>query len=84
MTELSQFTGSKHYQIELPTGVKTIRYSLTRNDSEKWSEVTVTSDHIRLEIPDGVWHFRVQAISDKGEFGPVIDKTFTENHQGGR
>lgn len=85
LTDMPLLRSSKHYQIKLPKGINKIRYSLTRDENSiKWREVTLTSDHLRLDIPDGNWHFKVQAISDSGEFGPITYETFTENTEGGR
>jgi len=81
LTDLPQFTGSKHFQIELPSGVKSIRYSLTRTDRPEWKTTDVSSNHLRLEVPDGIWYFRVQAVASDGQLGPICERVFTEGGQ---
>lgn len=65
-------TGSVHYQITLPEGVTKVRYSLTQTEEPIWQEVTVTSNHIRLPIEFGTWHFWCQAIGPSGPIGEPV------------
>jgi len=78
LIDLPQFTGSRHFQIELPEGISLIRYSLTQSEQPVWQEVEVTSCHLRLPVQSGIWHFKVQAVADDGTFGPMTTRIFTE------
>ena len=67
-------TGSVHYQITLPEGVTKVQYSLTQTEEPIWRKVSVTSNHIRLPIELGTWHFWCQAIGSSGPIGEPVHK----------